>query len=89
MCFLPFSRLLMVSQGHVTSGANQLQQKTRLIKDLKTWYTTFSSTFLLMTQKPYIPVGEVQDDMASASMGLEVTMLQQSPRQLALDIYLE
>ena len=45
-----------------------------------------------MTQKPYIPVGEVQDDMASTSMGLEVTMLQQSPppqRQLALDIYLE
>ena len=32
-----------------------------------------------MTQKPYIPVGEVQDDMASTSMGLEVTMLQQSP----------
>ena len=32
-----------------------------------------------MTQKPYTPVGEVQDDMASTSMGLEVTMLQQSP----------
>ena len=30
-----------------------------------------------MTQKPYIPVGEVQDDMASISTGLEMTMLQQ------------
>ena len=32
-----------------------------------------------MTQKPYIPVGEVEEDMACISMGLEMTMLQQYP----------